>query len=157
MTGPSIRWTQCKPQARGLSERWCYDVIMLIQPSYDLFHCELNPYTPCLFAISVALLQTQLALVTNKFYPWRVGRGEASPLPTEGFGDLSLPKQYSNPPNWSMKHYKSVEFCQFLHVKPPLHKRKAAMLKTFWRQFWVERRYTAQHKNWARVTTFDNN
>jgi len=27
---------QCKTWARGLSEQWCYDVIMLSQPGYDL-------------------------------------------------------------------------------------------------------------------------
>ena len=44
----------------------------------------------CLLAASDGLLQFQLALVTNKFYPWRVGRGEASPVATEGL--------WSNPP-----------------------------------------------------------
>ena len=35
--------------------------------------------------VSVGLLQSQLAPVTNKFCPWRVGRSEASPVAT---GDL---------------------------------------------------------------------
>jgi len=28
---------QCKTQARGPSERWCYYVVVLSQPCYDLF------------------------------------------------------------------------------------------------------------------------
>ena len=43
-----------------------------------------------------------------------------SPVATGDFGGLSPPKQSSNPPNWSMKHYTSGEFCQFLDVKPPV-------------------------------------
>jgi len=35
--GPSRCGAQCKSYARGVSEQWCYDVIVLIQPCYDLF------------------------------------------------------------------------------------------------------------------------
>ena len=38
-------------------------------------------------------------------------------------------------PYWNMKQYKSVEFCQFLQCQAPLYKRKAPLLKTFWRRF----------------------
>jgi len=31
-----------------------------------------------------------------------------------------------SPPNWNMKHYKSVEFCQ-IWISSPLHKRKASL------------------------------
>jgi len=34
-----------------------------------------------------------------------------------------------------MKQYKSEEFDYFPNVKPPLHERKAPLLKTSWRQF----------------------
>jgi len=61
------------------------------------------------------------------------------------------------PPSWNMKHCKSVEFCQFLQCQAPVHKPKPSLSKAFWWRFWVERRYTAQHKNWARLTTLDNN
>jgi len=37
-----------------------------------------------------------------------------------------------------MKHYKPVEFCQFLECQAPLHKHKVPLLKTFWRQFCVD-------------------
>jgi len=35
-----------------------------------------------------------------------------------------------------MKHDKLVKFSSNLNVKPPLHKRKAPLLTTFWRRFW---------------------
>jgi len=35
-----------------------------------------------------------------------------------------------------MKHYKSVGFGQISKFQAPLHKRKAPLLKTFWRRFW---------------------
>jgi len=42
-----------------------------------------------------------------------------SPVAMGGFGGLSPPKKVPIPPNWSVKHYKLGEFCQFLNVKPP--------------------------------------
>jgi len=36
-----------------------------------------------------------------------------------------------------MKHFKSVEFCQILECQATLHKRKAPLLKTFWRRFCI--------------------
>jgi len=66
------------------------------------------------------------------------------PLPREGFSGLSPAKEAPSPPNWNMKHYKLVEFLSNLNAKPPLHerkapspKRKAPLLTTFWRRFWV--------------------
>jgi len=41
-------------------------------------------------------------------------------------------KQSSNHPNWNMKYYKSVQFCQFSESQAPQHKRKSPRLKTFW-------------------------
>jgi len=34
------------------------------------------------------------------------------------------PNNAPSPPKWNMKHYKSVEFCQFLQCQAPLHRRK---------------------------------
>jgi len=34
-----------------------------------------------------------------------------------------------------MKHYKSVEFLSIFRMSSPPHKRKAPLLKTFWRRF----------------------
>jgi len=72
----------------------------------------------------------------------------ARPVATGGFGGLSLPNKAPCPPNWSMKHYKSVEFLSNFNVKPPLHKRKAyprkrkaSLLTTFWRLLWAETRF----------------
>jgi len=36
-----------------------------------------------------------------------------------------------------MTHYKSVEFLSIFRVSIPPHKRKAPLLKTFQRRFWV--------------------
>jgi len=53
-----------------------------------------------------------------------------------GFGGLSPTTKAPSPPNWNMKHYKSVEFLLSLNVKPPVHKRQALPLKPkarYWR------------------------
>ena len=42
-----------------------------------------------------------------------------NPVAMGGFGGLSSPNKVLIPPNWSVKHYKLGEFCQFLNVKPP--------------------------------------
>jgi len=34
-----------------------------------------------------------------------------------------------------MKHYESVEFLSYFRMSSPLNKRKASLLKTFWRRF----------------------
>jgi len=36
-----------------------------------------------------------------------------------------------------VKHYESVEFLLIFTISSPPHKRKAPLLKTFWRRFWV--------------------
>jgi len=41
------------------------------------------------------------------------------------FGGLIAPNKAPSPPNRNMKHYKSVEFCQFLKCQATLHKPKA--------------------------------
>jgi len=40
---------------------------------------------------------------------------------------------------WNMKHYKSVEFLSIFGMSIPLPKRKAPLLKTFWRRFCLNR------------------
>jgi len=35
--GPSMCGVQCKTKARGLTEQWCYYIIVLSQPCYGLF------------------------------------------------------------------------------------------------------------------------
>jgi len=55
-----------------------------------------------------------------------------SPFTQVGFWWTKHPQtMLQAPPNLNMKHYKSVEFCQFLLCQAPLHKRKALLLKTF--------------------------
>ena len=54
-----------------------------------------------------------------------------SPVATGCFWGLS-------PPNWNMKHYKSVEILSIFRVSSPPQKRKASVLKTFWRRFCSE-------------------
>jgi len=64
-----------------------------------------------------------------------------------------VPKQYSKtPPNWNMRHYKSVEFFQFSECQALLHKRKVPLLKTFWRRFWC----VAEDGNWENALKRSN-
>jgi len=51
--------------------------------------------------------------------------GRLIPSPRMDFGGLSPQTMHQAPPNWNMKHYKSVEFCQFLQCQAPLQKSKA--------------------------------
>ena len=46
------------------------------------------------------------------------------------------PQTKLQPPNWNMKYYKTVEFCQFAECQAPQHKCKASRLKTFWTIHW---------------------
>ena len=57
---------------------------------------------------------------------------------------LARPNKAPSPPNWNLKHHKSVEFLSIFIVKPPLHERKAPpynrkapLLMTFWGRFCV--------------------
>jgi len=52
-----------------------------------------------LFAVSVGVLQSQLALVTNKFYQRKVERGGASPVATGAFGGLGSQNNAPTTPN----------------------------------------------------------
>ena len=54
------------------------------------------------------------------------------PSPRRGFGGVSPPQtKLQASPNWNMKHYKSVEFCQFLECPAPPQKRKAPPIENF--------------------------
>ena len=58
------------------------------------------------------------------------------PSPRGCFWGLSSPNKSPRPPNWIMKHYKSVEFfSNFRKVKPSWTKENP-LLKIFWRRFW---------------------
>jgi len=53
-----------------------------------------------------------------------------SPVATKGLWWAYPPKQSSKPPNWNMKHCKSVDFfVTFYNAKSPPQKRKAPLLK----------------------------
>ena len=55
-----------------------------------------------------------------------------SPVATGGVGalvGLAPPEQSSKPPNWNMKHYKSVEFLSIFRMSSSPNKRKAPLLK----------------------------
>jgi len=49
-----------------------------------------------------------------------------------------------------MKHFKSWSFCQILECQAPLHKRKAPLLKTFWRQFCHQYLSKCDNPRWIR-------
>jgi len=54
------------------------------------------------------------------------------PSPREGaFVGLVPPKQVSSPPNWNIRHYKTVMFVQILVCQAPLHKCKAPPTEDF--------------------------
>ena len=60
-----------------------------------------------------------------------------------GFGGLAPPNKAPSPPKLKHEHYKSVEILSILECLAPPHKpkalpqkRKAPLLKTFWRRFW---------------------
>jgi len=63
------------------------------------------------------------------------------PSPRGAFGGLSPKNKALSPPIWNMKHYKSVKIVAIFSVNPPAQtqslpqKRKAHLLKTFWRRF----------------------
>ena len=52
-----------------------------------------------------------------------------SPVAMGDFGGLIPPNKVPIPPNWSMKHCKLGEFCQFLNANPPCTNAKAP----YWR------------------------
>jgi len=56
---------------------------------------------------------------------------EIDPLPQGALVGLAPTKQISKPQNWTMKHYKSVDFLSNSRMSRPLHKRKASLFKTF--------------------------
>jgi len=68
-----------------------------------------------------------------------------SPITTgRGFWGLTPTNKAPRLPNWNMKHYKSVEILPIFRVssppaqaQSPQQKRKAPLLKTFWRRFWL--------------------
>jgi len=39
--------------------------------------------------------------------------------PRGSFGGLAPPDKAPSPPNWNMKHYNQLSFCQLFNVKPP--------------------------------------
>jgi len=67
-----------------------------------------------------------------------------NPVPSlqGSFGGLSPPNKAPSPPNWNMKRYKPVEFLSIFRMSShPAQtqtlpqKRKAPLLKSFWRRF----------------------
>jgi len=52
----------------------------------------------------------------------------------EASGGFTPQTKLQAPQNWNMKHYESVEFLSIFECQAPLHKRKAPLLKTFWRR-----------------------
>jgi len=53
----------------------------------------------------------------------------------KAFVGLSTTNKAPSPPNWNTKDYKSVAFLSIFRMPSPLHKRKAPLLKIFWRRF----------------------
>ena len=62
--------------------------------------------------------------INSKQNDFTFGVSTLSPVATEGFVGLGHPKKLQAPPNWNMKHYKSVEFLSNF-ISSPLHKREA--------------------------------
>ena len=120
--------------------QWCYiyDVIVLSQPWYDrLFFEDLFVRTFAKFSVNC-----------QKYNKFSVNYRLSNQSRRHGgaFGDLA-PNKTPSPPNWNMKHYKSVECSSIFRMSSPTHKpksppqkRKAPLLKTFWRRFCAEYR-----------------
>jgi len=94
------------------------------------------------FAISIIILQARFIKLKriNESENWyshgRTGQIDCaglavdSPVAVGGFGGINAPNKAPSP-----KNYKSVQFYQIFKCQSPLHKRKAPLLKTFWRRF----------------------
>ena len=59
--------------------------------------------------------------IGNPWHPSPVATGGG------GFWWIYLPQTKFQPPNWNMKHRKSVFLWKFQNIKPPFHKRKATL------------------------------
>jgi len=93
------------------------------------------------FCDAGALRQMACHLLTSQC--WLQAEFTSVPSPRGCFWGLTPQTKLQAPPNWNMKHYKSFVFCHFLKrgdppykPKDPPQKRKAPLLKTFWRRFW---------------------
>jgi len=72
--------------------------------------------TKSTFIIPKVLLKIQwIFVLLHSLFVIRNFRGTCSSVES---GPSPRCLWWAKPPNWNMKHYKSVEFCRFLHVKP---------------------------------------
>jgi len=98
---------------------------MMFSPNNKFFtHGPILPL-PVLTTIST-ILQTKKAWVHN-ITTFLLQQKTA--LSQQGFGGFSPSKQSTKPPNWKMKHYKSVDVLSNFQYQVSLHKRKAPYWK----------------------------
>jgi len=71
-------------------------------------------------------------------FDWQVW---TRPSPKGTFGGLAPPNTAPSPPKLNYEAYKSMKFLSHFRMSspPPLNKRKAPLLNTFWRRFWSGR------------------
>jgi len=70
----------------------------------------------------------------------RIKMIEAVPSPRGALVGLAPPNKATSPQIETWNTINQWSFCQFLECQAPPHKRKAPLLKTFWRRFWIEGR-----------------